>query len=55
VNQYCGEEGKRSFQLNEWLEIISGGRLNWDSDVKAHLHCRNVAAIKNRATVFSRT
>ena len=55
VNQYCGEEGKRSFQLNEWLEIISGSRLNWDSDVKAHLHCRNVAAIKNRATVFSRT
>lgn len=55
VNQYCGDAGKRTFPLNEWLEIISGGRLNWNSDVKAHLRCRNVAAIKNSATVFSRT
>lgn len=55
VNQYCGGDKDRAFQVNEWLEIISGGQLNWDSDVKAHLRCRALGALKNNATVFSRT
>lgn len=55
VSEYCGTAKNRAFQLDEWLEIISGGQFNWEADMKAHLRCRNLGALKNNATVFSRT
>ena len=42
VKTYCGAENNQTFKLDEWIEIISGGNLNWDSDVKAHLKFREL-------------
>jgi hypothetical protein len=55
VNTYCATAADRTFQLNEWLEIISGGELNWEADVKAHLRCRELETLRKDATVFSKT
>lgn len=54
LSSYSGRSVNRSFQLGELIELISGGQLSYQSDIRPHLLNRKLDGAKHLATVFSK-
>lgn len=42
------------FDLPQWIELLTNGKVDWHTDVQAHLLIRQLSHLKEQATVFSR-